>query len=185
MAAVVLSVWLVFKRPLSEIGFTLNPDIRSSAWAVIAFAILYAIDTLNSVATPEKIAASISEQEKRTPFMPTKMKELPAYVLMCVCAGVFEEIVYRGYIVTYFWHFFRGSGYQLILSVVLPAFVFSISHFYYGAKNIIKAFILSMFLGLIFIQSRSLVIVMFLHFLIDLIGGLLTIKYRRQEAGKD
>ncbi len=181
MAAIIVSVWLLFKRPLAAIGLTVRIDGRLWIWTVIAFVILYAADTISSVATPKNIAASLSDWQKRTPFMPTIRKELPVYLLLCLCAGVFEEIVYRGYMVTYFEHLFRGSGYQQSLSVVLPALVFSISHFYHGIKNIIKIFILSAFLGFIFIQSGSLVIVMLLHFIINVIGGLLMVKYTSEE----
>lgn len=177
MAAIIVSVWLLFKRPLPEMGLTLRIDGRLWIWTVIAFVIVYAIDTINSLSTPKNIAASLNDWQKRTPFMPTIMKELPGYLLMCLCAGVFEEIVYRGYMVTYFGHLFKGSSYQQSLSVVLPTFVFSISHFYHGVKNVIKIFILSAFFGFIFIQSGSLVIVMLLHFITNVIGGLLTVKY--------
>jgi membrane protease YdiL (CAAX protease family) len=177
MAAIVVAVWLIFKRPLSAIGLTINVDIRSAIWLVIAFVLIYAIDTIGTVTTPKKIAALQTELEKRTPFMPTKKEELSGYVLLCVCAGVFEEIVYRGYLVTYFGHLFREADYQQTLSVVLPAFVFSISHFYHSVKNIIKAFVLAVLLGYIFVKSGSLVIVMALHFLMNLIGGLLTVRY--------
>jgi membrane protease YdiL (CAAX protease family) len=149
-----------------------------------AFIVIYAIDTIASVASPKKIAESRSEWKKRTPFMPTKMGEFPAYVVMCLCAGVFEEIVYRGYLVNYFGYLFSGSDYRIILSIVLPAFVFSISHFYHGVKNIIKAFVLSLLFGLIFVQSRSLLIVILLHFVINVIGGLLTIRYFKEEGVK-
>jgi len=177
MAAIIVSVWQLFKRPLAAMGLILRIEGTLWIWTVIAFVIVYTIDTINSVATRKNIAASISDWQKRTPFMPTLMKELPGYLLMCLCAGVFEEIVYRGYMVTYFGHLFRGSSYQQTLSVVLPTFVFSISHFYHGVKNIIKIFILSAFFGFIFIQSGSLVIVMLLHIITNVIGGLLTVKY--------
>ena len=180
MAAIIVAVWLLFKRPLAGIGLTLRVEGRLWIWTVMAFVVLYAIDTINSVATPKNIAASLSDWQKRTPFMPTKMKELPVYLLMCLCAGVFEEVVFRGYLVTYFWYLFSGSNYQQIFSVLLPAFVFSISHFYHGRKNIIKIFILSALFGFIFIQSGSLVIVMLLHFITNVIGGLLTVKYIRE-----
>jgi membrane protease YdiL (CAAX protease family) len=174
----------LFKRPLAEIGLTLRIDGRSWIWTTVAFVIIYAIDTISSVATSKNIAASIRDWQKRTPFMPTMMKEFPVYLLMCLCAGVFEEIVYRGYMVTYFEHLFRGSDYEQILSIVLPAFVFSISHFYHGVKNMIKIFMLSAFLGFIFIQSGSLVIVILLHFIINVIGGLLSVKYVRKITQK-
>lgn len=177
MAAIVLVVWLLFKRPLAAIGLTWRIEGTVWIWTTIAFVIIYAIDTIGAVATSKNIVEFTDEWKKRTPFMPTIRKELPPYIFLCVCAGVFEEIVFRGYMVTYFAHLFRDSSYQQTLSVLLPAFVFSISHFYHGTKNMIKIFLLSVFLGFIFIQSGSLVIVMLLHFIINLIGGLLTVRY--------
>lgn len=182
MAAVIISVWLLFKRPLAEMGLTLNIKGRLWIWPLIAFVIVYAIDTINSVATPQKIAAAIGDWEKRTPFMPTTNKEFKVYLIMCLCAGVFEEVVYRGYMVTYFSYLFRDSAYRQSLSVCLPALIFSVSHFYHGVKNIIKIFVLSMFFGYIYIQSGSLVIVMLVHFLANVIGGLLSVKYMKNET---
>lgn len=180
MAAIVMAVWLSFKRPRAEIGLTLRIEGSLWLWTTLAFILLYAIDTIYSVATSKNLTASRSDWEKRTPFMPTTMKEFPAYLVMCLCAGIFEEIVYRGYLVTYFMYLFNDAAYQQVLAVFVSAFVFSISHFYHGVKNIVKIFVLSGFLGYIFIQSQSLIIVMVLHFIINVIGGLLTVKY----AGK-
>ena len=182
MAAIIMSVWLLFKRPLTEMGLTLTINGRLWIWPSIAFVMVYAIDTINSVATPKKKFAAIGEWKKRTPFMPTNIKEFQAYFLMCLCSGIFEEVVYRGYLVTYFRYLFLESAYQQSLSVFLPALIFSVSHFYHGLKNIIKIFILSVLFGYIFIQSGSLVIVMFLHFLTNVIGGLLSIKYMNYEV---
>lgn len=181
MVVVIMSVWLLYKRPLAELGLTLNIEGRFWIWPLIAFVIVYAIDTINSVATPKKIAATVSDLEKRTPFMPANIKEFQVYLLMCLCAGVFEEVVYRGYMVTYFSYLFKDSAYRQSLSVFFPALIFSISHFYHGLKNIIKIFILSIFFGYIYIQSGSLVIVMLLHFLTNVIGGLLSVKYMKNE----
>ena len=181
MAAIILAVWQLSKRPLAEIGLTVAIDIQSAKWTVIVFVILYSIDFVYSL-TPKNIAAAIPEWKKRTPFMPTNKKELPAYIVLCLCAGVFEEIIYRGYLITYFRYIFDVFKYQETLSVILSALVCSISHFYHSKKDIIKAFILSILFGFIAVQSGSLLIVMFLHFLNNLIGGLLTIKYLN---GKD
>ena len=177
MAAIVVSVWLLFRRPLKELGLTLNIEGTLWRWTVLAFVIIYAIDTIHSVASPKNIAASIRDWERRTPFMPTTMKELPVYVLMCLCAGVFEEVIYRGYLVNYFGYLFSESGYQQSLSVLLPALIFSVSHFYHGLKNMFKIFILSTLFGYIYIQSNSLAITMLVHFLVNVLGGLLSVKY--------
>ena len=162
-------------------GLSLTIEGRLWIWPLIAFVIIYASDTINSVATPKKIAASATEWRMRTPFMPTSNREMPVYILMCLCAGIFEEVIYRGYLVTYFSHLFINSAYRQSLSVFIPAFFFSISHFYHGAKNISTIFILSVFFGYIYILSGSLVIVMLVHFLTNVTGGLLSVKYMKDE----
>jgi len=180
MGMVVMSVWLIFKRPLAEIGLTQPVDFRWWWWMPIAFALVYLLDTVVTLSSKKELDKTVDNWKKRTPFLPTKNNELPEYFLLCFSAGVFEEIVYRGYLVNYCWYLFDGSNYQELLSIFLPAFVFSIAHFYQGGKAVIKIFILAVFFGYLFIYSGSLLLVMILHFLVDAIVGLLTIKYMKE-----
>jgi membrane protease YdiL (CAAX protease family) len=181
MGVIVMTVWLLFKRPIDELGLTRPTNTQSWLWIAIAFAIIYLVDAVITLSTKKGIDLSIDNWKKRTPFLPTKKSELPEYLLLCFSAGVFEEIVYRGYLVTYCWYLFEGIEYQKILSILLPAFVFSVAHFYQGTKAVFKIFILAIIFGYIFINSGSLLVVMILHFLVDAIGGLLTIKYMKEE----
>ena len=185
MGAVVMIVWLSFQRPLPEIGLTQPTNFQSWWWMAIVFALIYLLDTVLTLSSKKAIDKAADEWKKRTPFLPTKKSELPEYFLMCFSAGVFEEIVYRGYLVNYCWYLFDGSSYQRSLSVIVPAIVFSISHFYQGTKAVIKIFVLALLFGYIFIYSGSLLIVMILHFLVDAAGGLLTIKYMKEVQQPD
>jgi len=69
-----------------------------------------------------------------------------------------------------------------MIAVILPALAFSIAHFYQGAKAVLKIFFLAVFFRYLFIYSGSLLIVMILHFLVDAVGGLLTIKYMKEHV---
>ena len=180
MGAIVVSVWLIFRRPLAELGLTQPRDLRSWWWLAIIFILAYLVDTVITLSSKKNIDEAVDNWKKRTPFLPTKNSELPEYFLMCFSAGVFEEIVYRGYLVNYCWYLFEGSDYQQMIAVLLPALAFSIAHFYQGAKAVLKIFFLAVFFGYLFIYSGSLLIVMILHFLVDAIGGLLTIKYMKE-----
>ena len=182
MGAIVVSVWLIFSRPLAELGLTQPENFRSWWWLAIIFVLVYLFDTVITLSSKRSIDEEIDNWKKRTPFLPTKNSELPEYFLMCFSAGVFEEIVYRGYLINYCWSLFEGSGYQQIIAVLLPALAFSIAHFYQGAKAVLKIFFLAVFFGYLFIYSGSLLIVMILHFLVDAIGGLLTIKYMKKHV---
>jgi membrane protease YdiL (CAAX protease family) len=68
-----------------------------------------------------------------------------------------------------------------MFAVAVPAFAFAIAHFYQGAKAVVKIFVLAIFFGYMFILSGSLLLVMILHILVDAIGGLLTIKYMKDD----
>src|SRR6186713_828534 len=159
MGVIIVSVWLIFKRPLAELGLTQPGNFRSWWWLAIIFVLVYLFDTVITLSSKKGIDETVDNWKKRTPFLPTKKSELPEYFLMCFSAGVFEEIVYRGYLVNYCWYLFDGSSYQRSLSVIVPAIVFSISHFYQGTKAVIKIFVLALLFGYIFIYSGSLLIV--------------------------
>lgn len=177
MGMIVAIEWLFSKRPLAELGLTQPANFNAWWWIAGGFIIIYAADAFTTVASKKGLENAKDNWKKRTPFLPTKNSELPEYVLLCFSAGVFEELIYRGFLVTYTWFLFDGVEYRELLAVVLPAFVFSVAHFYQGSKAVLKIFILSLFFGYLFILSGSLLVVMILHFLVDLVGGLLTIKY--------
>jgi membrane protease YdiL (CAAX protease family) len=68
---------------------------------------------------------------------------------------------------------------------LIPAFFFAIAHFYQGSRAVLKIFILAAVFGYVFIYSGSLLVVMILHFLVDAIGGLLTMKYIKEENDEE
>jgi membrane protease YdiL (CAAX protease family) len=182
MGAAVGIVWLIFQRPISEIGLIQPTNFSAWWWMPIVFALIYFLDVFFTLSTKNELDKAIEDWKKRTPFLPTKTKELPEYFLMCFSAGIFEEIAYRGFLVTYCWYLFDGSNYHELLAIAVPAFAFAVAHFYQGAKAVIKIFVLAIFFGYMFILSGSLLIVMIMHFLVDAIGGLLTIKYMKDDS---
>lgn len=181
MALVIIIVWLLFKRPLSELGFKQINTINSWWWLTLLFVMLYTIDTWVAIRSKENLEKTFNDRKNKTPFMPTKLQELPLYFLMCLSAGVFEEIIFRGFLVTYFMYLLSDIVSGEMWAVFLPAIVFSVAHYYQGSKAVLKILILSVLFGYIFILSDSLLIVMLLHFLVDAVGGLLTFKFMKKE----
>ena len=84
--------------------------------------------------------------------------------------------------VTYFLPQYNYSDGLPVLAAVAPAFLFSLAHYYQGIHAMLKIFVLSLLLGLIFIISESIYIVMAIHFFIDLIGGLLAMKFMQEKS---
>ncbi len=183
MAGVILVVWLLFKRPIAELGFKPIRNIEAWWWLAIIFILLYIIDTGIAITSKENLERNFDANNSKTPFMPTKLRELPLYFLMCFSAGVFEEIIFRGFLVTYFVFILSDIVSGEMWAVLLPAILFSVAHYYQGSKAVLKIMVLSILFGYIFILSDSLLVVMILHFLVDAIGGLLTMKYMKKEMG--
>ena len=140
-------------------------------------AVAYAADILHSIFSPDELKKTQEQWETSVPFLPEHFRELPAYTFMCITAGVCEEILFRGYMVTYFIDPMH-DGFPW-MAALFPAVLFSLAHFYQGYKAMLKIFLLSLLFALIFIFSKSLLIVIVIHFLVDLIGGIAAIRMKK------
>jgi len=178
LAAAVVGLWLWNKRPLSLMGFNyIQPSLAT--WILTgAMVVFYIADITYSLFSPEELKKTHDQWEATVPFLPESAREMPAYIFMCLSAGICEEILYRGFLVTYFIDPMR-PGFP-ITAAIFPAVLFSLAHFYQGYKAMGKIFLLSLLFALIFIFSGSLIIVVIIHFLIDLVGGVLAIGARRK-----
>lgn len=185
IALVVVLVWVLSRRPLEELGLKRPGEDSSYWWFLLVFVGLYIGDTVFSVVVKENREKTMEEWRKRTSFLPTRRNELPLYLLLCFNAGVFEEIIFRGFLVNYCYYLFPVTGQRELWAVTFPALVFSIAHYYQGTKAVIKIFVLSILFGFIFIRSNSLLVVMALHFLVDAGGGILTMKLMKEEEKVD
>jgi membrane protease YdiL (CAAX protease family) len=185
MSCLVLITWLAYKRPFSELGFRpVSAESRSLYWWLTGILVaLYLADTIYAVKKAKEEPGEQETWESSVPFLPKSVAELPAYTLMCVSAGVCEEIMFRGFMVTYFLVDFKYPPSFPILAAFIPAALFSLAHYYQGGIAVLKILLLSIFMGLIFILSGSLWIVIIVHFGIDLLGGILSMilqkKYNR------
>src|SRR5262245_40030745 len=76
MGAIVGIVWLLFRRPLHELGLAQPTNFSGWWWMPILFALIYLVDVIITLSTKQGIATSIEDWKKRTPFLPTTTKEL-------------------------------------------------------------------------------------------------------------
>lgn len=180
MGSVICGIWLLFQRPFEVLGFVWPTPAVNWGWIVLVFILLYCLDVWMNTGSERKLEKAISRWKKRTPFLPTQSRELPFYFLLCISAGIFEEIIYRGFLVTYFLYLFRDTGQAELLSVTIPAIVFALAHYYQGSSAVLKIIVLSVLFGFVYIRSGSLLIVMLLHFLVDAAGGFVSLYYGKK-----
>ena len=173
LAGATLLVWHLGGHSPSTLGLTAEPrrlDVGLGGAAL--FLALYAFDSLRQIG-PARLAQTRRRWRRDTPFMPTTPRELGHSLVMITSAAVFEEIVYRGFLISYAAQFTGATPLGLAAAVILPALVFGLGHLYQGWRAGGKIVFLAGFLGAIFVLTGSLWIPMALHFVADLVGFLL------------
>jgi membrane protease YdiL (CAAX protease family) len=185
-AGIILVSWSIQDRPFAEMGFRApkpSPDMGLATGLTLLLMAAYTLDLLQGVRKAHRHREERTRMLERTPFLPRHARELPLYVLMCASAGVFEEIIYRGFMVTYFLPEPNGRSGWPWLAVTVPALLFGMAHHYQGWQAMGKVMLLSMLLALIFILSGSIGWVMAVHFGIDLAAGIATMAVMRKADG--
>ncbi len=178
MAFVVIINWVLHGRSFDTLGITALPDFNGIVVTLTAtFILLYIADTLLTLRNEHEIVKARERWKQTAPFMPIRYRELRAYSFMCISAGICEEILFRGFLVSYVHTFFIDNRYGEIYTAVIPALAFAAGHYYQGSHAVLKTVVLSALFGFIFLYSGSLWIVIILHFAIDLAGGLISIRY--------
>lgn len=161
-------------RTPADLGLTVPPE-RPDLGLLLAsiFLAAYAVDAGWQLATPERRAATRARWRRDTPFMPATARELRHSLALVVSAAIGEEILYRGFLISYLTCFTGTSRTGLVLAVAVPAVVFAVSHLYQGTRAVAKIVVLACLFGAIFVVTGSLWIVIALHFVVDLVGVLL------------
>jgi membrane protease YdiL (CAAX protease family) len=173
MALVVVLVWYFSGKPMAALGFrwpaegTLSMGLALSGFFLLAYLVDIFIETRDEKA----LAKTRAHWRKNTPFMPERKAEMPPFYYLIFGAAVGEEIVFRGFILTYLLMWFGTSVNAMALAIFIGSAIFAVVHLYQGWKAVIKIAVLSVLFGIIFLYTESLLLPIILHFLIDLMGG--------------
>lgn len=174
IAIVVVVIWMLTGRPLELLGF--QPPLADSwptiGWVTLVFLLAYGVDVGTDLLSKKTIDKAKKHLYKYTPFIPATSYEMRQFLLVAVTAGICEEIIFRGFFITYFLSLFGDNPQGQIIALVVPTILFSLAHYYQGWKAIGKIALLSLAFGYIFLVSRSLWVPIVLHILVDWWSGL-------------
>lgn len=102
-------------------------------------------------------------------MMPATRKELNWFTCGVSCsAGICEEILYRGFLLGTL-----SPVTGMIGAVVFSSIVFGLCHIYQGWVNVIRTSVIGIILSGIYLTTNSLIIVIVLHALVDIYGGVI------------
>jgi membrane protease YdiL (CAAX protease family) len=101
---------------------------------------------------------------------PSNGREIAAWALVCMMAGLIEELVFRGYFQRQFTAWSRGA---IAGGVVFSALLFGAAHGYQGIRNMVLLSLFGTLFGLLAVFRRNLRAGMFAHAWHDFAIGLL------------
>jgi membrane protease YdiL (CAAX protease family) len=150
------------------LGLAFEPGPRALIGAAVAVAAsgLLVLQMVVVQRSPEKLDAVLSQLEQVESVLPHNARELRAFGWLSISAGVCEELLYRAYLIAYFWTFvgiWPAAG--------LAAVAFAIAHAYQGVTGVIKTGVVGVIMGVLYLLSGSIWGPMLLHAMVDITSG--------------
>jgi membrane protease YdiL (CAAX protease family) len=102
------------------------------------------------------------------PIAPHTYLEAGLFVLLSVCAGLFEEIIFRGYLQRQF----AALGRNAVVGIVVSAAIFGLGHGYQGARMMVVLGVFGAFCGILAHFRKSLRPGMMAHAFQDSLTGI-------------
>jgi uncharacterized protein len=179
-ALLVTASWKVNGRDYLQLGLQAPVINKIVLLNVILLIVIYIGDTVYNIFEYKK---SEVLDPKMSAILPVNWKEYLQFSFLAISAGVCEEVIYRGFLTNYLTFSLPYDGLNIPLAILIPACIFAVSHIYQGWFNVVKIFSISILFGNIFVYSKSLLIVIIIHILVDLFSGLVLVIIKKSDNG--
>ncbi|HUJ02446.1 MAG TPA: type II CAAX endopeptidase family protein [Rhizomicrobium sp.] len=170
VVALVLFAWLWAKRPFDTLGLDWPIDFwgRVGFVAVTLVALVFCVQ----IARLPKIAGRNldrwAQRMEELKITPRTRNELLLFVLVAITAGVWEELLYRGFFI---WFLVPVTG--VIGAVAISSLIFGIGHIYQGRYGVVNTGLVGLAFAILYLLSQSLWWLMAAHAVVDIYGGAL------------
>ena len=174
-----LALWLVLGRSLQSIGLGL-PAMGwrwLAAAAVLAATAVLAVMSLRASRDPEAISKAGSYPAAVAEFIPKTPAEEKSFVRLSVTAGICEEVIYRGILLT-----ILSAIIGTWPAVVVSSLIFGLAHAYQGANGVFRTTLVGLAFALVVLATGTLYVAIILHVVLDITQGRLMAAMVRIEA---
>ena len=169
VTVLVLGLWRLTGRPLDALGLATPAGAGLYCFAIVgilAFVMAGQIVFFDRIVKPGRLA-KLRSQLPEMKILPRNGRELAVFLLVAVTAGIWEELLYRGFLI-----WFLAPYATLWGAVALSTAVFALGHVYQGWRGLPRSGFLGLLFALGYVASGSLWWLIALHALIDVYGGL-------------
>jgi hypothetical protein len=168
LVAGVVALWIAYGRPWSALLLG-TPSGWPFAAMLLAAAAYFPFATRQSASLrrrPEAIARLRGRLDSLENLLPHTPREHTVFRYVAATAGICEEILFRGFLLSLIAHF---TG--LVIAVPVAALLFGLGHAYQGPVGILRTGAVGLVLTLVVLGAGSLLPGIILHIGIDLISG--------------
>jgi membrane protease YdiL (CAAX protease family) len=180
VVALIALDWHLTRRPSSVLGLDIPPGpggrLGLVLVTIIALAMIFVLLNLRRFIKPERHDA-LRTQMRHIKILPRTTVELIVFLGVAITAGIWEELLYRGFLI-----WFLGSHFGVVAAVAVSVVLFGIGHIYQGWRGAMNATTLGFLFTVAFVASGSLWWVMVAHALVDIYGGLVAWRVMRMTA---
>jgi len=170
VTAVAVVLWLLLGRDFGALGIAgIDAEAPSLVLALLLSAGLVGINLYLYVRVRRSAtaAAGLLRQTRKYDFvLPRTRRELHWFYAVSVTAGITEEVLYRGFMITYLLAYL-----SLPAAVVVSSLVFASAHVYQGLGGTARAFAIALAFAASYVLTRSILLAALAHVLIDAISG--------------
>ncbi|NNF06462.1 MAG: CPBP family intramembrane metalloprotease [Candidatus Eisenbacteria bacterium] len=164
-------IWAYTSRGIFDLGLNAPAagwKLYVSISAVVALVALQIVQ-IKSVRSNGEERKKLREQaESVAEILPSNDYEQRWFNMLSLTAGICEEILYRGFFMTYLATFIG-----LWPAVFVQALQFGLAHSYQGAPGILRTGLVGLAMGLVFAITGSLWAPILLHIILDVTSGMI------------
>ncbi len=164
----ILGLWFWQGRPFGDLG--LRFDWRWTFWAGLALAVAagFVLSFIQQrlLASKEGRDRLLGQLKEISLFLPHTRDERNRFFLVGITAGVWEEALFRGFLL---WYFSQWMG--IWAALALSSVFFGIAHLYQGWKGFVRTGIVGLVFGSLYVLTGSLWVPMLLHAYVDINSG--------------
>lgn len=141
---------------------------QDAGFFILSIVVLYLLSIPTGILSNiPKLFGLKESNEALNSLMPIFLRNQWLLVFTAFTAGVTEELIFRGYVLTRLSKLFKDQ----VTPIIVSALLFSGLHYSYKSlRELIFAFLIGLIYGYYYQKYRSIIILIMAHFLLDLIN---------------
>ena len=169
LMGLLFAIWTSATRPWWELGWQwqATTGFTIGGGICLLLAAIFVLQGCYVRRRPDVLMSLRHSAESLSMLAPRNTREMTAFLLLAVTAGICEETLYRGFLYSYL-----SSWFGAIPAFFLGSLCFGIGHAYQGISGVLKTAVVGAVTTALYLGMESLYGVAVLHAAIDISSGL-------------